>query len=132
MNLYLDTTDVKKIQLALYKDNSFSDDSLLNKKDFEIKNKRQAEELLISINKFLKINNLKWKDVKSLKVNNVGGSFTGLRLGVIVFNTLSWSLGIPVYGKINEYEEKNGVKMIKPLYDREPDIVVNKNKYNLN
>ncbi len=132
MNLYLDTTDVNKIYLSLHKDNSFSSISLIKEREFKIKNRRQAEELLISINKFLKNNKLKWKDIKSLKVNNKGGSFTGLRLGVIVFNTLSWSLGIPIYGKINKYEKKNGVKMIKPLYDREPDIVINKNKYNLN
>ncbi len=48
----------------------------------------------MSIDNLLKSNNITWSQIKEIIVNNDGGSFTGLRLGVIVANTLAYAKNI--------------------------------------
>ena len=61
----------------------------------------QAEKLLPLIDGIFKKNNLSFKDIKKIKVSNSGGSFTGLRIGVITANSLGYALGVRVEGVVS-------------------------------
>jgi tRNA threonylcarbamoyladenosine biosynthesis protein TsaB len=63
------------------------------------------------------------------------GSFTGLRIGISVANTLSYSLGVPVVGAVEKDWIKSGLKALKsakkdvyvmPEYGAEPNITIQK------
>lgn len=68
----------------------------LNDQEFETEN--QSVDILILIEKYLKENGKTLKDIESILVNCGPGSFTGVRVGITVANTLAWSLNIPVIG----------------------------------
>lgn len=86
---------------------------------------QQAEKLLPEIDKLLKKKGLKLSDIKQIKAENRGGTFTSLRIGVVTANALAYALDIPIYG--NEKAEsgaktKNKINIIRPKYNREPII----------
>ena len=95
MILYLDTSDNKKTIVRL-------DDLEIVK---EYKSPR-SQEVLSVIVEVLKRKKAKLKDIKEIKIKTGPGSFTGLRVGITVANTLSWVLGIKV----------NGKKQVMPVY----------------
>jgi tRNA threonylcarbamoyladenosine biosynthesis protein TsaB len=89
----------------------------------------QAEKLLPLIDSILKKNNLSFKDIKKIKVSNNGGSFTGLRIGVVTANALGYALGVPVESYIKNQKSKiKNIKfnMVKPIYNGEPNITKSK------
>lgn len=123
MILYLDTvTDTKKIKVAILKD-SF----VLAKKNI-LAYKNQAEKLLPLIDKILKDNELKLSDIKKIKVNNRGGSFTSLRIGVVTANALAFALNIPVEGEYGEGSDfkKNKLNIAIAEYNLDPNITIKK------
>ena len=94
---------------------------------------QQAEKLLPGIEKLLSEKNLNIKKIKRIKVVNNGGSFTSLRIGVITANTLGYALGIPVIDfkqdlarLTNFLKNKKNFTIIKPAYNREPNITISK------
>ena len=89
MILIIDTTDRYLIKLGM------SDKKI---KWFEKETDKQSEDLLVFLDKILKDKKLKIGDIDAILVNIGPGSFTGVRVGVTVANTLSWSLDIPVSG----------------------------------
>ena len=96
MILIIDTTERHIIKLGLL-------DQKIKWFEFETEKRtsyksRQSEELLIKLDQVLRENNLKLTDLKLILVNIGPGSFTGVRVGVTIANTLSWSLDIPVLG----------------------------------
>lgn len=99
MVLYINTQDMKKVEVALKKDEKVV--ALLE--DF---NQFGSQVLLPLIEKLLKQNNLEYSDLESIEVTTGPGSFTGLRVGVSVANALGYSLGIPVNGKETETDLK--------------------------
>lgn len=88
MNLYIDTSNSEKIIVGI-DDKKYETDA----------RKEKAQKLLPFIDELLKSKNLKVEDISEIKVNTGPGSFTGLRVGVSVANTLGWVLGILVNGK---------------------------------
>ena len=44
-------------------------------------------------------NKIRLEEINAIDVNKGPGSFTGLRVGLAVVNTLSWLLDIPINGK---------------------------------
>ncbi len=122
MILFIDTTKSHSIEVAL-KDNF---KIIANEKISAPYT--QAEKLLPLIDGILKKNNLDFKDIKKVNVRNRGGSFTGLRIGVITANALGYALGVPVEGEVRskklEARNESGKKfdIVKPIYDREPNI----------
>lgn len=99
--LTVDTSDRDKIFLSItYK----------GKKIYEthIYKKTTSQILLSSIEKILKRFKLSIFDLTEIKVNIGPGSFTGLRVGIAVANTLGWLLGIKVNGKKE--------KPVEPIY----------------
>jgi tRNA threonylcarbamoyladenosine biosynthesis protein TsaB len=60
------------------------------------KSDQKSDNLLLKIKQILSRNNLNLKNLKTIVVNQGPGSFTGLRIGISIANTLAYSLNIPV------------------------------------
>jgi len=88
MKLYINTSDRERIVVGLG-----------DKRFEEIAHDGTSQKLLPLISKSLKKQKLDFKDITQIEVETGPGSFTGLRIGVSVANTLGWALGIPVNGK---------------------------------
>ena|SRR3972149_429214 len=89
MKLYIDTSDRDKIIVGI------------DEQRFETDSKEgSSQKLLPFIEEVLKKKGASIKQITEIEVNTGPGSFTGLRVGVSVANTLGWALGIPVNGKI--------------------------------
>ena len=84
----INTSERTKIEIGLYDGESF--------KFNEFETKDQSADILLIINQVLEKNNLTLKDLTAMAVNHGPGSFTGIRVGITVANTLAWSLDIPV------------------------------------
>lgn len=67
---------------------------------------RQSQELLAKIDKLLKSKKIKLSDLKAIAVFEGPGSYTGLRVGISVANSLAWSLNIPIMGIIQDQKLK--------------------------
>lgn len=88
MRLYIDTSRADTITVGL-DDRRYETDARQEK----------AQKLLPFIDELLKKKGKKLEDITEIEVNPGPGSFTGLRVGVSVANTLGWVLGVPVNGK---------------------------------
>lgn len=84
-----------------------------------------AHYLLKKIEEFLKSQNAEWGNIKGLFVFKGPGSFTGLRIGLTVMNTIAYSRNLPIVGGEGEnWVEKSlerllageDEKMILPVY----------------
>lgn len=90
MKLFIDTSKRNEVKVAIE----------LNGKVYEkVKKNVQSQNVLKLIDELLKEKKLKLSSIKRIEVNTGPGSFTGLRVGISVANTLSFSLKIPVNGK---------------------------------
>lgn len=90
--LVIDTSDSKNIRVGIK----------INGKSKYISSKAKvlkAQAVLPLIDKILKVNNLKLKDINEIKVNTGPGSFTGLRVGISIANALGVFLKIPINEK---------------------------------
>lgn len=134
MILHIDTTNNDLVAIAVKDKNK-----LVAVKKFK-SHRTQAEKLLPAIKKLLKANKLKLSNLGSIEVENSGGSFTSLRIGVVTANALGYALGIPVIGS-KKFPPKAdqplaGAKspggrskkltVVEPIYDREPEITAKK------
>ncbi len=74
-------------------------------------NKQKAQAVLLMIEKCLKDHKLTIKDITKININSGPGSFTGIRVGLAVANTLAFLLKIPI--------NKNPLgKMAEPVYSK--------------
>ncbi|MBI3379759.1 tRNA (adenosine(37)-N6)-threonylcarbamoyltransferase complex dimerization subunit type 1 TsaB [Candidatus Gottesmanbacteria bacterium] len=89
--LSIDTSDSKKVKLTL----------LLKGSQFSkiTENNWISQSLLPAIEALLSENNIKITDLTEITVHTGPGSYTGLRVGISVANTLSYLLKIPINGK---------------------------------
>jgi tRNA threonylcarbamoyladenosine biosynthesis protein TsaB len=89
MKLYIDTSNSEKIIVGV------------DGKNYETEaRQKSSQKLLPFIDELLKKNGKTVKDITEIEVNTGPGSFTGLRVGVSVANTLGWVLKIPVNKKL--------------------------------
>jgi tRNA threonylcarbamoyladenosine biosynthesis protein TsaB len=88
----IDTSDNKKINIEL---NNNGDVKVLSSESVLLK----SEAALPLIDKLLKENSLSLEDIDGVDVNTGPGSYTGLRVGVAIANTLGVFLNIPINGK---------------------------------
>jgi tRNA threonylcarbamoyladenosine biosynthesis protein TsaB len=95
MVLRIDTKDQKQIVVSLKKNGKVVD-------EISQENEYGSQVLLPLISKLLDRKKTKFKDLKGIEVETGPGSFTGLRVGVSVANTLGFTLRIPVNGKKTE------------------------------
>ena len=93
----------------LFIDTSNNKRTIVRIKDQEIvenyTNPRQ-QRLLELIDRLLKKAKVEKKELQGIRVNTGPGSFTGLRVGCSVANTLAWVLNIKV----------NNKKQVQPIY----------------
>lgn len=105
MKMYLDTSTPKTI---LH----------LDDKEYEWESGRNlARDLLKFLHDKLEENGCSWEDLTEIRFFSGPGSFTGLRIGACVVNTLADQLNIPLY---NHRGEK--VAIILPEYGRPANI----------
>lgn len=83
--------------------------------------RRLARELPGTLEEFLNRNNTSWQQLSGLVVFKGPGSFTGLRIGITVMNTLAYGLNIPIVGEAGDKWYKRGVQR---LLAREDDRIV--------
>lgn len=84
----------------------------LKNDDFEVNfektlGREMAKNILAEIKEFLAENDANWQNLRGICVFAGPGSFTGLRIGVTVANTLADSLKIPIVGEKNSDDSKN-------------------------
>jgi tRNA threonylcarbamoyladenosine biosynthesis protein TsaB len=84
----------------------------LKNDDFEVNfektlGREMAKNILVEIKEFLAENGANWQNLRGICVFAGPGSFTGLRIGVTVANTLADSLKIPIVGEKNSDNSKN-------------------------
>jgi tRNA threonylcarbamoyladenosine biosynthesis protein TsaB len=87
--------------------------------------------ILGKIRDILARNQIDFKDVNGILVFQGPGSFTGLRIGITVANTLSYSLQIPIVGASTDnwisrgrqqLEHGEHDQLVQPEYGRQPHI----------
>lgn len=94
IELYIDTSSNERTVVAL----------IIDDKRFEKVDEKKvvtSQILLPMIDALLMENKLNIHDITLVTVAKGPGSFTGLRVGITVANTLGWLLNIPVNGKHN-------------------------------
>ena len=94
-----------------------------------------AKGLLGYLNEALHKNDKTWSDITAIGVFEGPGSFTGLRIGLTVMNTIADAQGIPIVGgrgdnwqdeaiaKLKLHSGKNE-KIVLPFYGSEANITV--------
>ena len=87
------------------------------------------------IRDLLKSQGKDWQDVEAVVFYIGPGSFTGLRIGATVANTMATTLGVPVAGTNGDDWIKDGVRLVQkgkdlglvmPFYGRDPHITAPK------
>jgi tRNA threonylcarbamoyladenosine biosynthesis protein TsaB len=104
--LYIDTSVREEIKVGVEIDGKMHEKKAKNLK---------SQETLPLIEKLLKEKKVRLNQINEIKVNTGPGSFTGLRVGVSIANSLGFTLKIPVNGKkvgepvLPVYTEDNGI-----------------------
>lgn len=89
VSLFIDTRDRYRVKISIM--------HAEKKYNFENENaQNNSQTLLQLIDKRLKTCDLTLTDIKAINVETIGGSFTGVRIGVAVSNCLGWLYEIPV------------------------------------
>lgn len=71
-----------------------------------------AENMLDEIEALLKSQDLGWSDLSGIVVFKGPGSFTGLRIGVTVANTIAYAQKIPIVGTVGGNWAQDGAEKI--------------------
>lgn len=94
-----------------------------------------AETIHLKLKSLLETHAKTLSDVEGIVVFKGPGSFTGLRIGVTVANTLAYALHIPVIGTVEpqwlqtglqELQSGHGTNMVLPEYGAEVHITAQK------
>lgn len=101
MKLYIDTRNSEKVVVGLDK-----------KRIERLSKKEKSQAILQLIKELLEGTGKSIQDIKEVEVETGPGSFTGLKVGVSVANTLGWTLGIPVNRNVID---KDGP--VEPIYE---------------
>lgn len=91
-------TDTATAQLVLLEPNSGHEQARLERE----LGRSMAKELLGCLEELLSQQAINWRAVTGIVVYQGPGSFTGLRIGVTVANTLAYALQVPVVGQVGE------------------------------
>ena len=90
-----------------------------------------SDTLLIKIEQLLRSNGATIQDLTGVCIYQGPGSFTGLRIGISIANSLAYSLSIPIVGATDENWLRDSLQnlpmqtvpqIITPLYGSEPNI----------
>lgn len=92
-----------------------------------------AKDLLSFLQQNLKKYNKDWKDIEAIGVFKGPGSFTGLRIGLTVCNTIADGNNIPIVGAsgfewqdevLARLSKKENDKIVLPNYGSKPNITL--------
>lgn len=90
-----------------------------------------AKDLLKVIHDELQKQNCSWQDITGVAVFKGPGSFTGLRIGITVANSLAYSLEVPVVGEsgddwltdsLNRLADAKNDRIVLPFYGADAHI----------
>lgn len=94
-----------------------------------------AKWLLGYLNRLLEKHSKTWSDIEAIGVYEGPGSFTGIRIGLTIMNTIADSQQIPIVGGrgddwknvvLEKIREGKNEKIVMPFYDREANITISK------
>lgn len=94
-----------------------------------------AKGLLSYLNKNLRSFGKTWSDISSIGVFEGPGSFTGLRIGITVMNTIADAQDVPIVGGrghnwqvqiINKLKNNENEKIVLPFYGSDAHITTSK------
>lgn len=98
--------------------------------------RKLADTLLSTIRDQLAAQNAKFEDITGIVIFSGPGSFTGLRIGITVANTLAHSLEIPIVGEageeqwlergLGEFKDGQNHRLVLPEYGAEANITIPK------
>lgn len=117
-------TDKPEAEIGLY-----NEEKMLVSESWQA-HRQLSEKIHIKILEILKKQKLDWKDIEGIVFYGGPGSFTGLRIGASVANSLSASLDIPLAQTTGERWAEKGIKMLlsgntqiaQPEYGAEPRV----------
>lgn len=116
MILVIDTTEKDLIIV------SFVDKNIKHQKRIKAP-RQQAEKLLPQIVKIMQKLDIVWDDLREIKVQSEGGSFSSLRIGVLTANALAYALNIPIRAINGDKSISfSGGLVVKPNYQSAPNI----------
>jgi len=110
------------------------DDKFRQKYDWQA-DRTLAKKLLGFLSEKLIENNKTWSDISAIGVFEGPGSFTGLRIGLTVMNTIADAQNIPIVGGrgddwqadvLNKLQSGKNEKIILPFYGSEAHITTPK------
>lgn len=90
-----------------------------------------AKGLLGFIDTQLSTHGKSWNEVSGLVIYRGPGSFTGLRIGITVFNSIAYANSIPIVGELGHEWQVQGLRRLErgdddgivlPEYGSEPNI----------
>src|SRR5258708_1919070 len=98
ITLFIDTADNTKVYIAIHRGNFLYDKTVILTKGKHAghPHTRASQTVLTVVDELLREHAMKVSDITHIKVNPGPGSFTGLRVGIAIANTLSYTLNIPV------------------------------------
>ncbi len=97
--IHIDTTNNKEMSVELHIDGK----KIVRKQPLDT---RKTQVVLPMIEKLLEENDLRLEQITEIEVNPGPGSFTGIRVGLSIANTLGLLLNVPVNGKkVGKFEE---------------------------
>lgn len=99
-------TDKPISEIVLYED-----DQKLDSQTWEA-HRQLAETIHIKIKTLLESKSKTWADIEGVVVFQGPGSFTGLRIGLTVANSLADGLNIPIVGASGKEWAKSGVSLL--------------------
>jgi tRNA threonylcarbamoyladenosine biosynthesis protein TsaB len=79
--------------------------------------RKLADTIHVKIAELLQSNKLDWNDITSLMVYKGPGSFTGLRIGITVANTIAYAQSIPIVGIEGDNWLKDGLQLLQNATD---------------
>jgi tRNA threonylcarbamoyladenosine biosynthesis protein TsaB len=91
--LFIDTTNNKEVSVGL----KIKGKEFIKKQPLDT---RKAQVVLPMLDEMLKAHHLSLENINAIEVNPGPGSFTGIRVGLSIANTLGFLLHIPVNGKM--------------------------------
>lgn len=129
MILYINTTEFQKLELALVAKNFFAyfEESLEFNENFKT---------LELLEKFLQASKVKISEIKKIIVCSGPGSFTGIRVGASLAQSIGFALNIPVITlpkskvpkDLSELNKKSLAGAKKLNYGSKPNITKSKKK----
>ncbi len=122
-------TDKPEAEIGL-----FNDDQKLAYETWQA-HRHLSETIHLKIEALLKEQGKDWQDIQAIACYKGPGSFTGLRIGLSVANSLAYSLNIPIISETGDDWIKNSLgklmsgqnqKIVKPEYGSEAHITTPK------